>query len=105
MFQHILNQKVYNNGINKFSNNSNEKFSTLFLPFKSDIKKLGERKSFFYYFLFLRNTKSLKYHKEKAHTKILSQYPINLQLNSNYKLLRFSRMNLLWYLFLLVFFL
>ena len=48
MFQHILNQKVYNNGINKISNNSNEKFSTLFLTFKSDIKKLGERKSFFF---------------------------------------------------------
>lgn len=86
MFQHILNQKVYNNGINKISNNSNEKFSTLFLPFKSDIKKLGERKSFFFFF---RNTKNMKYHKEKAYTKILSQYPINSQLNSNYKLLRF----------------
>lgn len=57
MFQHILNQKVYNNGINKFSNNSNEKFSTLFLPFKSDIKKLGERKSFFLLFFILKKYK------------------------------------------------
>lgn len=40
-------------------------------------------------FFFFRNTKNMKYHKEKAYTKILSQYPINSQLNSNYKLLRF----------------